>query len=142
MLAEIAIANAAFAVIKEAIGNGKELYEMGGVVAQFFDQKTALQKKSNKNGYKSDMEAFMELEKIKEMEDHLKQQMIWAGRPGMWDDWQEKKKQAKEERLQREKEEAERRAEYAKLALNTLYVVCGLAVFLPLLFIVLTILKP
>ena len=87
MLAEIAIANAAFGVIKEAIGNGKDLYEMGSVVAQFFDQKNALQKKSNKNGYKSDMEAFMELEKIKEMEEHLKQQMIWAGRPGMWDDW-------------------------------------------------------
>ena len=56
MLAELAIANAAFGVIKEAIGNGKDLYEMGGVVAQFFDQKTALQKKSNKNGYKSDLE--------------------------------------------------------------------------------------
>ena len=137
MLAEIAIANAAFGVIKEAIGNGKDLYEMGGVVAQFFDQKTALQKKSNKNGYKSDMEAFMELEKIKEMEEHLKQQMIWAGRPGMWDDWLAFQKKAKEER-----EEAARRAEYAKLALNTLYVICGLAVFLPLLFIVLTILKP
>ena len=142
MLAEIAIANAAFGVIKEAIGNGKDLYEMGGVVAQFFDQKNALQKKSHKKGYKSDMEAFMELEKIKEMEEHLKQQMIWAGRPGMWDDWLAFQKQAKEERLKREREEAERRAEYAKLALNTLYVVCGLAVFLPLLFIVLTILKP
>ena len=105
MLAEIAIANAAFGVIKEAIGNGKDLYEMGGVVAQFFDQKTALQKKSNKNGYKSDMEAFMELEKIKEMEEHLKQQMIWAGRPGMWDDWLAFQKKAKEERLAREREE-------------------------------------
>ena len=51
-------------------------------------------------------------------------------------------KQAKEERLAREREEAARRAEYAKLALNTVYVICGLAVFLPLLFIVLTILKP
>ena len=142
MLAELAIANAAFGVIKEAIGNGKDLYEMGGVVSQFFDQKTALQKKSNKNGYKSDMEAFMELEKIKEMEEHLKQQMIWAGRPGMWDDWLAFQKKAKEERLAREREEAARRAEYAKLALNTLYVVCGLAVFLPLLFIVLTIFKP
>ena len=142
MLAEIAIANAAFGVIKEAIGNGKDLYEMGSVVSQFFDQKTALQKKSNKNGYKSDMEAFMELEKIKEMEEHLKQQMIWAGRPGMWDDWLAFQKKAKEERLQREREEAARRAEYAQLALYTLYGICGLAVFLPLLFIVLTIFKP
>ena len=45
MLAEIAIANAAFGVLKEAIGNGKELYDVAGVVSQFFDSKTSLQKK-------------------------------------------------------------------------------------------------
>ena len=88
------------------------------------------------------MEAFMELEKIKEMEEHLKQQMIWAGRPGMWDDWLAFQKQAKEERQQREREEAAKRAEYAQLALYTVYFVCGVAVFVPLLFVVLTILKP
>ena len=70
MLAEIAIANAAFGVIKEAIGNGKDLYEMGSLLHNF-STKNALQKKSHKKGYKSDMEAFMELEKIKEMEEHL-----------------------------------------------------------------------
>ena len=70
MLAEIAIANAAFGVIKEAIGNGKDLYEMGSVVAQFFDQQNCFTEKAHKGGYKSDMEAFMELEKIKEMEEH------------------------------------------------------------------------
>lgn len=141
MLAEIAIANAAFGVIKEAIGNGKDLYEMGGVVAQFFDQKNALQKKSNKNGYKSDMEAFMELEKIKEMEEHLKQQMIWAGRPGMWDDWLAFQKKAKEERQRREREELQRKQELQELVLYTFYAVCGLAVFIPTLFLILTILK-
>ena len=141
MLAEIAIANAAFGVIKEAIGNGKDLYEMGGVVAQFFDQKTALQKKSHKKGYKSDMEAFMELEKIKEMEDHLKQQMIWAGRPGMWDDWLAFQKQAKEERERAEREERERKAERNKLILTTFYCTCGFVVFVPVLFLILTILK-
>ena len=142
MLAEIAIANAAFGVIKEAIGNGKDLYEMGGVVAQFFDQKNALQKKSNAKGYKSDMEAFMELEKIKEMEEHLKQQMIWAGRPGMWDDWLAFQKQAKEERDKVEREARAKRAYYAQMALYCLYAVCGLGLFLPLLFLILTILKP
>ena len=39
MLAEIAMANAAFGVIKEAIGNGKELYDVAGVVSKFFDSK-------------------------------------------------------------------------------------------------------
>ena len=142
MLAEIAIANAAFGVIKEAIGNGKDLYEMGGVVAQFFDSKTALQKKSNAKGYKSDMEAFMELEKIKEMEEHLKQQMIWAGRPGMWDDWLAFQKQAKEERDRVEREARQKRQELIDLLTYCFYAFCGLAIFVPLLFIVLTILKP
>ena len=142
MLAEIAIANAAFGVIKEAIGNGKDLYEMGSFVTQFFDSKNALQRKSNAKGYKSDMEAFMELEKIKEMEEHLKQQMIWAGRPGMWDDWLAFQKKAKEEREQREREEREKRAYYAQMALYVLYSICGLAVFVPTLFLILTILKP
>ena len=141
MLAEIAIANAAFGVIKEAIGNGKDLYEMGGVVSKFFDSKTNLQRKAHKGGYKADMEAFMELEKIKEKEEHIKQQMIWAGRPGMWDDWLAFQKRAKEERQRREREELQRRQEIKELVLYTFYAVCGLAVFIPTLFIILTILK-
>lgn len=141
MLAEIAIANAAFGVIKEAIGNGKDLYEMGGVVAKFFDSKTDLQRKAHGRGYKSDMEAFMELEKIKEMEEHIKQQMIWAGRPGMWDDWLQFQKQAKEERDRREAEERARKEEMKQLILYTFYAVCGLIVFVPTLFLILTILK-
>jgi hypothetical protein len=141
MLAEIAIANAAFGVLKEAIGNGKELYDVASVAAQFFDSKTSLQKKSNKNGYKSDMEAFMELEKIKEMEEHLKQQMIWAGRPGMWDDWLAFQKQAKEEREKAEREARAARAELMQTLLYCFYAVCGLVIFVPTLFLVLTILK-
>ena len=142
MLAEIAIANAAFGVIKEAIGNGKDLYEMGGVVAQFFYQKNALQKKSNAKGYNSDMEAFIEIEKIKEMEEHLKQQMLWAGRPGMWDDWLAFQKQAKEERDRVEREARQKRQETLEILTYCFYAFCGLAIFVPLLFIVLTIFKP
>ena len=141
MLAEIAMANAAFGVIKEAIGNGKELYDIAGVVSKFFDSKTELQRKSNKNGYKSDLQAFMELEKIKEMEEHLKEHMILAGRPGMWDDWLQFQKKAKEEREQREREEREKRAYYAQLALYVVYFICGIALFVPTLFLILTLLK-
>tara|TARA_X000001382_G_scaffold127776_1_gene116195 strand:+ start:227 stop:652 length:426 start_codon:yes stop_codon:yes gene_type:complete len=141
MLAEIAIANAAFGVLKEAIGNGKELYDVAGVVTQFFDSKTTLQKKSNKNGYKSDMQAFMELEKIREMEEHLKDQMIWAGRPGMWDDWLAFQKQAKEERERAEKEAKQAKAELMEMLLYSFYFVCGLVIFVPTLFLILTILK-
>jgi hypothetical protein len=141
MLAELAMANAAFGVIKEAIGNGKELYDIAGVVSKFFDSKTELQRKSHKNGYKSDLQAFMELEKVREMEEHLKEHMIWAGRPGMWDDWLAFQKQAKEEREKREREERERREEMMQLALYVVYFICGIAVFVPTLFLILTILK-
>ena len=141
MLAELAMANAAFGVIKEAIGNGKELYDVAGVVSKFFDSKTELQRKSHKNGYKSDLQAFMELEKLKEMEEHLKEHMIWAGRPGMWDDWLAFQKQAKEEREKREREERERREEMMQMALYVVYFICGIAVFVPTLFLILTILK-
>lgn len=141
MLAELAMANAAFGVIKEAIGNGKELYDIAGVVSKFFDSKTELQRKSHKNGYKSDLQAFMELEKLKEMEEHLKEHMIWAGRPGMWDDWLAFQKQAKEEREKREREERERREEMMQMALYVVYFICGIAVFVPTLFLILTILK-
>lgn len=141
MLAELAMANAAFGVIKEAIGNGKELYDIAGVVSKFFDSKTELQRKSHKNGYKSDLQAFMELEKLKEMEEHLREHMIWAGRPGMWDDWLAFQKQAKEEREKREREERERREEMMQMALYVVYFICGIAVFVPTLFLILTILK-
>lgn len=141
MLAELAMANAAFGVIKEAIGNGKELYDVAGVVSKFFDSKTELQRKSNKNGYKSDLQAFMELEKLKEMEEHLREHMIWAGRPGMWDDWLAFQKQAKEEREKREREERERREEMMQLGLYVVYFICGIVVFVPTLFLILTILK-
>ena len=141
MLAELAMANAAFGVIKEAIGNGKELYDIAGVVSKFFDSKTELQRKSHKNGYKSDLQAFMELEKLKEMEDHLREHMIWAGRPGMWDDWLAFQKQAKEEREKREREERERRQEMIQLGLYVVYFICGFVVFVPTLFLLLTVLK-
>jgi hypothetical protein len=141
MLAEIAIANAAFGVIKEAIGNGKELYEIGSATTKFFDSKSTLQKKAHKGGYKADMEAFMELEKIKEMEEHIKQQMIWAGRPGMWDDWLEFQRQAKEERKRQLEKQIQDRKELMELITYTLYGVLAFAITVPVVFLTIAILK-
>jgi hypothetical protein len=33
------------------------------------------------------MESFMALERFKANEEHLRETIIYAGRPGMWDDW-------------------------------------------------------
>ena len=87
MLAEIAAANAAFQVIKGALSNGKELYDVADQATKFFDNKSAIAKKANKSGGKTELQCFMQLEKIKEQETWLKEYMIYAGRADMHSDW-------------------------------------------------------
>jgi hypothetical protein len=110
MLAELAAANAAFAVIKAALANGKELSDIGGRVFDYFDNKAKIQEKATKKGgaERSDMEEFMALEKLKQQEEHLRESMVYAGRPGMWEDWV--KFQAQAARRRRENKEAVARA--------------------------------
>lgn len=112
MLAELAAANAAFAVIKGALANGKELSSLGGRVFDYFDNKAKIQeratKKASGGAARSDMEEFMALEQLKQQEEHLRESMVYAGRPGMWDDWV--KFQAQAARRRREAQEAAKRA--------------------------------
>jgi hypothetical protein len=109
MLAELAAANAAFDVIKQSIQNGKEIYEAGEAVADYFGLKTEIQKKAHEHGYKSDLQAFMAAEQLKAQEDELKQMMVYQGRGGMWNDWLEFQAQMK-----RSREEEERKKRLAK----------------------------
>jgi hypothetical protein len=112
MLAELAAANAAFNVIKAALANGKELSALGGRVFDYFDNKAKIQEKATKKSAggaeRSDMEEFMALEQLRQQEEHLKESMVYAGRAGMWDDWQ--KFQAQAARRRREQKEAAARA--------------------------------
>jgi hypothetical protein len=128
MLAEIAAANAAFAVIKGALANGKELHQLGSRVFDYFDNKAKIQESVTKKGGGSDLEEFMALERLKQQEEELRERMVYAGRPGMWGDWQ--KFQAQAARKRREDAEAaarekKRRAE--RLAQLTEYIVLGMA---------------
>lgn len=112
MIAELAAANAAFQVIKAALNNGKELSAIGGKVFDYFDNKAKIQekatKKAVKGGERSDMEEFMALEQLNTQETELRERMIYAGRPGLWEDWV--KFQAQAARRRRENKEAEARA--------------------------------
>ena len=120
MLAELAAANAAFAVIKEAVANGKEIYEAGDAVADYFGVKAELQNKAHEHGYKSDMQAFQAAEQLKQYESSLKQMMIWQGRPGLWDDWLAFQKQMKDSREAAEKAEKAKKARRRRLAKDIL----------------------
>lgn len=128
MIAEIAAANAAFAVIKSALANGKELHQLGSRVFDYFDNKAVIQEKATKNGGGSDMEEFMALERFKQQEEELRERMVYAGRPGMWDDWV--KFQAAAARKRREVKEAaarEKARRAARLAQLTEYIVLSMA---------------
>jgi hypothetical protein len=131
MLAELAAANAAFAVIKGALANGKELSAIGGRVFDYFDNKAKIQEKATKksgNAERSDMEEFMALEQLKAQEEHLRESMVYAGRAGMWDDWV--KFQAQAARRRREAKEAAARAiivRKAKMERLIEYIAVGIA---------------
>jgi hypothetical protein len=128
MIAEIAAANAAFAVIKGALANGKELHQLGSRVFDYFDNKAKIQENATKKGGGSDLEEFMALERLKQQEEELRERMVYAGRPGMWDDWVKfqaaaarKRREAKEAAIR----EAIRRKE--RLAQLTEYIALGMA---------------
>ena len=120
MLAELAAANAAFAVIKTAVQNGKDIASAGTAIANFVGAKEDLQRKSNKKGNSSDLEEFMALEQIREQEDQLKQIMIYAGRPGLWGDWQRFQAKARTARREAEIAAAKRRRKIVDWTLITI----------------------
>ena len=89
MLAELAAINAAYAVIKEVISNGRELGECAGQLGNFFYNKQKLEKKVVETPVtqRSQLEEFFALEEARRKEKELKDYMLIAGRPGLWDDW-------------------------------------------------------
>jgi hypothetical protein len=107
MLLELAAANAAFAVIKEAVQNSGDLMAAGESLFKFFDSKAELQKKaqSSNGSDRGDLEAFMALEQLKKNEEELKEMMIYQGRAGLWTDWLKFQLDAKKKReaVEREK---------------------------------------
>jgi hypothetical protein len=137
MLAEIAAANAAFAVIKGALANGKELHQLGSRVFDYFDNEAAIQEKLTKNGGGSDSAEFAAMEQLRQQKEHLRESMVYAGRPGMWEDWVKfqaaaarRRREAKEaaaREAKRRKEQLEKMAEYIAIGMATI-VLAGLMI--------------
>jgi hypothetical protein len=130
MLAEIAAANAAFAVIKAALANGKELHQLGSRVFDYFDNKAKIQENATKKGGGSDLAEFMALEQLRQQEEDLRERMVYAGRPGMWTDWLKFQAQAARQRREakdaaireaiRRRENLEQIAEYIAIGLGVI----------------------
>ena len=121
MLAELAAANAAFGVIKQAIANSRELADVGKSIASFVSAEEDLKAKAEakkKNPLNkmlgkdaTDFEEFLALEKINQQKAQLQSHMRLYGRPGMddaWVEYQAKARKARKDAIkQREKERQE-----------------------------------
>ena len=138
MLAELAAANAAFSIIKQAVQNGKELQEASGAIVKFVGAREELSrraKKKKKPGVQtSELEEFMALEKLKQQEAQLKELMIWTGRPGLWNDWQKYQAEARKSRRVQEALARKRREEFIQAFAIILGILVGIAGVIGLVF--------
>ena len=108
ILESIAAANAAYSVIKTALGNGKETAGLIGAVGKFLtaedDIKQAVQKKKNSpltaitGGEEGDWEEFQALENIREKRRELESYIRLYGQPGQWDRWISWQNEARKQR--------------------------------------------
>jgi len=124
-IAAIKIANEAIGAIKEFAGHVSSVGEMGPQLTQLADAKEEIEKKA-KDG---DMDAFFALEKIRNQEAEIKRTFIYAGRPGLWDDYCRfiaNRKQMKEN--ERKRAEAKKLARKKAIQNGFLYVAIGIAV--------------
>ena len=132
MLAELAAFNAAYGVVKEFIGNGRDLADCFGPIGQMVGAKEDLkarQQKNKKSLFASDADEFMALEQIAKAEQELQDFMVYYGRAGLWDDFiafQAKARKARLEAKNAHTQKINQRMHYAGLAVGCILVAVGL----------------
>jgi hypothetical protein len=72
MLAELAIANAAFGVIKQALSNGKELFDVADATSNYFKAENDIAKEVESKGKGSALEAYQAQLQLRKQEEELK----------------------------------------------------------------------
>jgi len=135
MLAELAAANAAFAVIKQTVAHGKELAVAGKAINDFVFAKEELRRRGEKKKsglFKktqdtSEFEEFMALEQIKKNEDDLRSMMQIYGRAGLWNDWQKFQAEARKSRQVEEKLRQKKREELIETLVWGVAILIGLS---------------
>ena len=132
MLAEIAAANAAFAVIKEALSHGKDIADVATTASKYFDNKSTIAKKAKADGNKSELAAFMELQKLKKQEEWIREHMIYAGDPGLWEAWLQFQADAKRAREKERREAAYQKAQDKAFLIYWAKIIGGVALMIPL----------
>jgi len=110
-IAAVKLANEAIGAIKEFAGHVESVGEMGKDLVKLADAKADLEKAKAEG----DDQAFWALEKIKKREAEVKTLFIYAGRPGLWDDYCSFLANRKQLRENQRKREAAKRARRKRL---------------------------
>lgn len=123
-IAAIELANQAINGIKELAGHVTSVGQMGKQLTQLVDAHEELEKDAEKGN----MEAFWALEDIKKKEYEIKQMFIYAGRPGLWEDYQTFIRNRKEmKKKAAEREEAARKRKKKAIKDGLIYTAVVLA---------------
>ena len=120
MLEMLVAANAAFAIIKKTLENGREISSAGSAIASFIGAEDKLradvQKKKNSLWTKflgkedNELEEFMALEEIRRKQDMLREYMQLYGRANLYTDYIEFCAEARRNRKEANKKQAQRKA--------------------------------
>tara|TARA_R110000851_G_scaffold104704_1_gene222488 strand:+ start:16 stop:471 length:456 start_codon:yes stop_codon:yes gene_type:complete len=134
VLAELAVANAAFGVIKSAISNSRELASVGKQIGDWIGAEETLKERADtdKNSVlnkvmgkeSNDFESFLALDKLKEQRRELESHMRLYGRPGLFDSWVLYQAEARKSRRAAAKRQAIERQEMRELV-TTVIVIAG-----------------
>jgi len=88
LIESVIAANAAFAVIKKAVQNGKEISDCAKAIGAYLGHKEKVEEEVNKtSGTNDDLEAFYALEKLNNAEKQL-EFLMKKTRLHMWQDYQ------------------------------------------------------
>tara|TARA_B100000780_G_scaffold9013_1_gene6433 strand:- start:16 stop:471 length:456 start_codon:yes stop_codon:yes gene_type:complete len=111
LLESVIAANTAFAIVKKAIQNGKEIGDCAKAVGAYLGHKEKVEEEVNKSSgaNSNDLEAFYQLEKLNKAEADLKF-LMQKTRLGMWQDFEAFKNKRKVLRANAVKAQAKAKA--------------------------------
>ena len=113
MLAELAIANAAFAVIKQTLMNGKEISDAGKAVGDYFGAEKDIQIQAANGSSDNLLEAFQAKKQLEKQEAELKFLLNKQSLLG-YHEFQQFKAQFSRDRKEAEKEKLRKKAASSK----------------------------
>jgi hypothetical protein len=134
VLEALALANGAYAIIKQTIENGREISSAGAAIANFVNAEDQLQQDLHKKKNSmwtaflgktdNDLEEFMALEEIRRKKEILREYMQLYGRPGLYTDWiaycSEQRRKRKEALIARKKKRQQMQDMILKVILGIL----------------------